>query len=190
MSPILDSIGSVKAYGWGRFASPPGNFDSIATFTVSSSPQTSFDFTSIPSTFTHLQLRYTARNTSENRFVRIRFNNDTTASNYFYHVANGTGSTITAGYENNAMYGPRVNSTTSTDAFGIGIVDILDYRNTSKNTTIRGYGGFDRNGAGDIDFLGGVWMNTSAITSIQLDAVVGNYAQYSQFALYGIKVAT
>jgi len=32
-----------------------------------------------------------------------------------------------------------------------------------------------------------LWMNTAAISSIQLVPELGNFKQYSQFALYGIR---
>jgi hypothetical protein len=49
--------------------------------------------------------------------------------------------------------------------------------------------GCDANGSGFVEFNSGVWMNTAAITSIQLLANVSGYSwkQYSSFALYGVK---
>ena len=54
MSPILESIGSVKGFGWGSFSIPP-SFESIATVTVASNAY-SVDFTSIPQTYNSLQI--------------------------------------------------------------------------------------------------------------------------------------
>ena len=165
-----------------------GDFESIATVTVGAGGAASVEFTSIPATYTHLQLRYIARNNAENRFVRIRFNGNTTASDYVYHVLNGTGAATTAGYENDGMYAPRVSYAANT--FGAGVVDILDYTNTNKYKTIRGLGGHDDNGSGNVDFLSGFYKaNTNAITSIQITFANGTYQQYSHFALYGIRSA-
>lgn len=165
------------------------SFESIATVSVGSGGSSTVEFTSIPSTYTHLQLRYMARNSSANYFVRIGFNNNTTATDYAYHILNGTGSSITTGYENNYSYAPRVYSGSPTQVFGVGVVDILDYANTNKNKTFRGLGGFDANGSGELDFISGLWMKTNAITSIQISAYAGSYQQYSHFALYGCKSA-
>jgi hypothetical protein len=67
-------------------------------------------------------------------------------------------------------------------------MDILDYANTSKNKTIRMLSGNDRNGSGDIILISGLWASTSAINQIDLRLEsAANFAQYSQFALYGIK---
>ena len=70
------------------------------------------------------------------------------------------------------------------------IVDVLDYANTNKFKTIRNLEGFDVNGSGGLVALtSGLYRSTSAITSIKLTPNAGNYAQYSHFALYGIKGA-
>jgi hypothetical protein len=189
VSPILDSIGSVKAFGWAGAAAGAAagtSYESISTTTLSSSAS-SVTFSSISQTYTHLQLRYIARHSGQNRFVRIRFNGNTTSSNYAYHIINGTGSSVTVGYENDGCYAPRLSYNANT--FGVGVVDILDYTNTNKNTTIRAIGGRDDNGSGDVDFLSGVFLNTAAITSIELTLAAGTYQTYSHFALYGIKAA-
>jgi hypothetical protein len=79
-------------------------------------------------------------------------------------------------------------STGGANVFGTFIIDILDYANTSKYKTQRGLGGADLNGSGYISFNSGNWRNTNAITSISLTPLYGSqFAQYSSFALYGIK---
>ena len=69
------------------------------------------------------------------------------------------------------------------------IVDILDYENTNKNKTIRSLAGLDLNGSGGrIEFCSSLWMSSAAITSVKVDNFAGgNIAQYSSFALYGVK---
>jgi hypothetical protein len=67
------------------------------------------------------------------------------------------------------------------------VIDILDYANVNKYTTIRVLGGADLNGSGAINLVSGLWMNTAAVTSFLISADSGNLAQYSSFALYGIK---
>ena len=70
--------------------------------------------------------------------------------------------------------------------FGTGIIDILDYADTSKYKTVRTLFGYDANGSGYIAFSSNLWQSTSAITSITMTPVNG-IAEYSSFALYGIK---
>ena len=60
MSPITELIGGAKAYGWGSFAAV-GDFESIATVTVNGTSQNSITFSSIPATYTHLQIRTIAK---------------------------------------------------------------------------------------------------------------------------------
>jgi hypothetical protein len=73
-------------------------------------------------------------------------------------------------------------------AFGANIIDILDYANTNKYKTTRTLSGGDNNGSGFVQFMSGNWRNTNAVTSIDIFQVDGDtIAEYSQFALYGIK---
>jgi hypothetical protein len=66
-------------------------------------------------------------------------------------------------------------------------MDILDYANTNKYKTTRTLIGRDRNGAGIMLFHSGLYQSTNAITSLKFFPSTGNFAQYTQFALYGIK---
>jgi hypothetical protein len=169
------------------------SYESIATYTVGGTAQDSIEFTSIPSTFTHLQLRYIARTnrTEVDDGFWIQMNGDTTAANYKYHYVAGSGSITYGGNdpEINVPYVAAANS--SANIFGVGICDILDYRNTNKNTTVRILGGNDGNGAATwVALNSGVWLNTAAVTSLKIKTnALGDFVQYSQFALYGIKGA-
>ena len=49
-------------------------------------------------------------------------------------------------------------------------------------------GGCD-NSSMRMQFNSGLWMNTNAITSVKIFPGDGNWVQYTQFALYGIKGA-
>jgi len=172
-----------------------GDFESIATVSVGSGGSTSIDFTSISSTYTHLQLRYIARVTdTPNAFDInfIRFNSDT-GSNYAYHYLTGTGSAANAGAgvsQTSTWGGIWPYNGTTASAFGAGVIDILDYANTNKYKTIRVLSGSDVNGAGEMFYNSGLWMSSSAITSINIKPVgTKTYSQYSHFALYGIRSA-
>ena len=193
MSPILDSIGSVKGFGFGAFVSVPNSFESIATVSVSTA-QAEIEFTSIPATYTHLQIRGIARvsRSTTATYLRLRFNNDATTA-YSYHGVSGNGSTTgtDAGASQDFIETLRFpGATSSANIFGAIVIDILDYANTSKYKTARLLGGADQNGSGEIWFHSGNWRNTTAISSIKLlEAVTGDFVQYSHFALYGIKGA-
>jgi hypothetical protein len=163
-----------------------GSFESIATQTPSG--VNSFSFNSIPSTYKHLQLRYITSNTTAAYYVIVQFNSDT-ASNYTDHQMTTNGSTVITGNDvtNTGIYLPR-NSASST-AFAAGVVDVLDYSNTSKTKVIRGVGGYETNFASgaSVDFMSGSWQNTAAINSIRISVFADNFRNGSHFALYGIK---
>jgi hypothetical protein len=171
-------------------------FDSIQTVTVGSGGVSSVTFSSIPGTYTHLQIRGIARtNTgggSSTVGLEMRFNSDTGANYTSNHVLYGTGSSALAAASGTSMdLGSVVNSPQSSataNSFGVVVADILDYANTNKYKTVRGLGGYDGNDTnGIVTFRSFAWMNTSAITSITFSASTRDIAQYSSLALYGIK---
>lgn len=174
---------------FGSAAGGGTSYESIATVTVGAGGSSSIDFTSIPSTFKHLQIRYISRNAAVTDTTYIRFNGDT-GSNYAFHAIKGDGSStgIAASPSQTRSELPFVSYSGATaNAFGAGVLDLLDYANTSKYKTARTLGGADLNGSGAINFFSTLWQSTSAVTSISIYASSGNIAQYSSFALYGIK---
>ena len=165
------------------------SYESIATSTVAAS-ETSIIFTSIPNTYKSLQIRYLAkRNDALNTSTcSIQFNSDT-ATNYVIHEVNGNGTAAAASANTarTAIGTQYVTGTTPTNIWGVGIIDILDYASTTKNKTVKSFSGGDVNGVGGIVVVGsGLWLSTSAITSITL-AVGSNWVNGSTFALYGTK---
>ena len=165
-------------------------FESIASATGTGSSGT-ITFSSIPGTYRHLQIRYIARGDTVANTVglNMQFNSDT-GSNYTYHRLEGDGaSTFAAGgaSQTNTQLGTVTAASATANIMGVGIVDIHDYASTSKYKTARMFGAQDRNGAGNILLRSGLWMSTSAITSITITTSLGNFTTTSQFALYGIK---
>jgi hypothetical protein len=172
------------------------SFESIATVSVGSGNSSTITFSSIPSTYTHLQLRAIGRNTATGTGsldTYMRFNGDTGSNYRAYNQLAGDGSTASAargGVE--ALIGPfyHLKDGNTASIYGALILDILDYANTNKNKVTRGISGQDLNGSGHIHFKSGMWMSTAAITSITLTVEGSNsFKQYSHFALYGIKGA-
>jgi len=170
----------------------PTDYDSIATVTLGST-QSSITFSSIPSTYTHLQMRFMSRDNraSSANGVRMRFNGDS-GNNYSWHYLIGNGSATAAGAaaSNDAFYvGEEPANSAPADIFSVGIVDILDYTNTSKNKTIKSLQGYDTSSSnGAAEYWSGTWYNTSAVNSLTVFFDGSASAiQYSQFALYGVK---
>jgi len=186
MAPILGIYASQIS---GHLFAPSGAYDSIATTTVGSGGASSITFSSIPSTYTHLQIRAITKNTSSSNFAAMRFNSDT-ASNYSAHYLDGDGASATAGAASNydRSYFGYTSTSSQTNIFGVSVIDILDYANTNKFKTVRGLTGVDVNGSGGyIELNSSSWRSTSAITNINIFFSSNNFAEYSSFALYGIK---
>jgi len=176
----------------GNYPRVTSSYESIATVTVGAGGSSTVTFSSIPSTFKHLQIRGLARVTGSvvQNGTKVQFNSDTGA-NYTYHTLYGTGSSAIAYGEantNQSFMDKFAGASASSNVFGAIVCDVLDYLDTNKYKTSRSLGGVDNNGSGVIHLTSGVWRNTNAITSITLSPFDGfSYVQYSHFALYGIK---
>jgi hypothetical protein len=145
------------------------------------------DFTSIPQTYTHLQLRVWGRGTFNNGggglsvvfgfsgyspLYRHRISgNGSSANNQVYSSSFGSAGTV-----------PDVNADAS--IWGSNIFDILDYTSTVKNKTLRYIGGFDRNGSGEVSF-GSSLASGGAISNLSL-TTDGNWVAGTRIDLYGI----
>ena len=168
------------------------SFESIATTNITTNTA-SVTFSSIPTTYKHLQIRMFGRTDRASALdgFRIQFNNNTTTSDYRSHFLGGNGSSAFSGDEGGTagVVNQRFSGATATASmFGVSIIDILDYANTNKHKTVRCLGGSDQNGSGEVYLTSGVWMNSAAINEIDIVPNVGsNFVQYSSFALYGIK---
>jgi len=172
-----------------------GSYYPLGEFTLSAA-QANVEFTNIPQTYTHLQIRalaQTSRGTYGVDSLRFQFNGDT-AGNYSWHHLRGDGSTpeSAAGTSTSYMEAQRILGTTTGGSYGGLIIDILDYRNTDKYRTTRTIGGVDVNGTvggigGAAVFASGNWRNDAdPITSIKLYGDAANFTANTTFALYGV----
>jgi len=185
--------GSIASSITGRLVTYLPAYDSIATVTVATA-QSTISFTSIPATYKHLQLRFIGRSTrsATQGYVIANFNSDT-GSNYAYHTLESDGSNPYGNGSGAVSYPtlweiPGANATSN--IFGAGVVDILDYANTNKYKTIRALQGDDKNGSGRTYLSSGLWCSATAINAITLTEYNGqNFEPYSRFALYGIRGA-
>jgi hypothetical protein len=148
-------------------------------------------FTSIPQTFTHLQIRMNNRDafTSTPSYTYMRFNGDAgnTANN---HSLSGNGATASAAANQiNANYVitiPFPGTNDLANVFGATVIDIFDYTNTNKFKTAKALSGYDLNGSGRVGIYSGVWRNTNAITSIGIGSAYQEDAAGFRADLYGI----
>lgn len=163
-------------------------FESIATTTVGGGGAASVTFSSIPATYTHLQIRAidVEGTGSDYTYTTLRFNSDS-GSNYTRHQLLGNG-TSASSYGAGSLTGISANIGSLKAGYFSGIViDILDYANTNKYKTLRSLSGTDQNGAGFVALMSGLWQSTSAINTVTFTPGTATFSQYSSFALYGIK---
>jgi hypothetical protein len=200
MSPILGIIAS----SFRSAAGPKGAYDALATVTVPSGGLASITFAAIPNTYKHLQIRYTGYSTRTNlpldtyEFRAGTGSIDTTAS-YSYHnlYGDGTSAGATAAASATTIQPVFCVGTlfTSNPKSGAGVIDLLDYANTSKFKTMRFLGGFDNNGTqgsgtqygGRIGLTSGLWQKTTAIDTLTMFPTNGSWGQDTQITLYGIR---
>ena len=167
--------------------------EAIAT-TYLEADAASVTFSSIPTTYEHLQVRGSHRAAGSS------------GGQAFYIELNATAGT---GYSSHTMVGANTNalgqSTTGeayikiydgihgvfaeTAEYATIILDVLDYRNANKNTTVQlfmqdalTYGTDSR-----MTFGSGSWDSTDAITQIKFTPSNGNIVRGSEYTLYGIQ---
>jgi hypothetical protein len=192
MTPILGILDSAK-YG----ALHAGNYYSIATATVTSGgvASGSLQFTSIPQTFTHLQIRaFASKASSGGSALNLAFNTDNgTQSNYNSHFILANGSTVSAGTINSgsaytSCYGGWNTYMSNSNMYSVSITDILDYTNTNKYKTVRALSGNDANGSGAVFYASGLYLSTNAINTITFfNEGSEAFSPGTVIALYGVK---
>ena len=180
LNTIFGSLSDGAAAGGGA------SYDSISTVTVGSGGTSSITFSSIPSTYTHLQLRVITGSNPGGYNSGLRFNSDS-GSNYYGHAMYGSGTTKGGFSLGSQTFASISFNGISNTEFSPTVVNILDYTNTNKNKVIRSLTGRDNNASGDIYLMSGYWSNTAAITDITIVAPSATFIEYSSFALYGIK---
>jgi len=164
----------------------------IASSTLGSAG-TGVDFTSIPQTFTHLEMRCFLKSQSANNDFSIGANGSFAITNSSSHSLWGNGSTAASGSWTSQNY-VSLTATTSLTSFpsgsvGAAIISILDYTNTNKTKVIRALYASDQNGAGFAALNSGMLNTTSAITAFNIFNGY-NWAAGSRFDLYGITTST
>lgn len=188
MSFILLGILNSQAAGAGG----AGAYDLLET-TVLTSSASSVSFTGLDSytDYKHLQIRMTAQSdrASTSDTIELTFNSDTSSS-YRSHHLRGNGSSVASFEINSTPMQLPVNmpgASSNTDGFGAGILDILDFSSSNKNTTVRALSGYAI-AANYIALGSGGYFNTNAVTDIAFALVAGNnFGTGSRFSLYGIK---
>ena len=170
-----------------------GAFDLLETTTLTSSASSvTFSGLGAYSDYKHLQIRWVGRGDASVTYsnAAMRVNGDA-GSNYAKHDLRGDGSSVSSNgsaggssfYIGNVPFG-----SSTANAFGAAVIDILDFASTSKNTTFRVLSGDTI--APQVTLSSGLYVSTSAVTSVTMFAsfTAGrNWDTNSRFSLYGSK---
>ena len=155
----------------------------------------SVTFSSIPSTFTDLVLKISARGGDAQTYeiINLRFNGSEVA-NYSNTTLLGSGSTVTSfrDVDDNSVTLRILNGNTSTaNTFGSMEIYIPSYTALIYKP-VSSFGASESNATSPIYMatIAGLWRNTSTITSIFIRPNSGNgWLTGSSFYLYGISNA-
>ena len=165
-------------------------FTKIASVSVGSGGASSIDFTSIPSTYTDLCVKISARyDQSSDNAVYLRFNSNSGA-NYSYRYLYGSGAaaaSATASGDTRANAGIAVASSYTASTFSNSEIYVPNYAG-STNKSFSADNVQENNATTAFSTLvAGLWSQTTAITAVNLFPASGNFVQYSTAVLYGIK---
>jgi hypothetical protein len=171
------------------------DYDLIATAITSTATQ--LVISNIPQNYKHLQLRIITRADSAVTTSVLGFQiNSDAGANYGYgsHAIKGNGTSVTS-YNGGGTGYPTVRcfdipgASSSSDVWGSGIIDILDYSSTTKNKTVKSFGGVALSGINSISLVSGVWFSTAAITRLQINTSSTPFliSPGTEARLYGIR---
>lgn len=165
------------------FSSGPSDYELISTQTLSADAAT-VTFNSIPQTYTHLQLRVSARGSAAANYAALEAIFNGVAGYYTRHVIYNAQSQFES--TSKARLADITYANAAAQAFGPAIIDFPYYTKSTKNISWK-----SRYGSADISFVGFTtgmdYMQPQAISSITLYALNSNLVAGSRFSLYGIK---
>lgn len=166
-------------------------FHKLATITVGAGGASSIDFTSIPGTYTDLQIMASLRDNTGavGKDYKIEFNSNT--SSYTYRRMYGDGGAVNTDYASTSQALTIDSATSTAGTFSNCLIYIPNYAGSRSKSwsadTVTENNTTGTNSA-YINFYVGMWNNSSAITSISLKPISGSptIQQYSTVTLYGI----
>jgi hypothetical protein len=165
-------------------------YDPIANVTVGNGGASSIDFTSIPATYTDINVLLCVRGTDTGLRTDIKMTFNGSSSSYSgveVRDADGTVSSTTSNTAYVDMW--RINGTSTTaSTFTNHFLYIPNYASSNyKSFLIDDVLENSSTTSFYLGFAAGLWSNSSAINQITFTCGTGNFAQYSTATLYGIK---
>ena len=162
----------------------------IASSTVGAGGAATITFSSIPSTYTDLVIKLSARNSaaagSNWAWVGVRLNGSTSSYTWRQLYGNGSG-TGSGNGSADPLAGYATDAAVTANTFSNSETYIPNYA-SSNYKSMSNDAVTENNATSAINsFFATLWSNTSAVSSITLALETGNFAQYSTAYLYGIK---
>jgi hypothetical protein len=205
LSSASISTGAKRSKFWDQSSYLIGDFDAIATTTLSS-PAASITFGSggtIPQGYKHLRVHMVGRTTHTTTDNNIYgwFNGDDGISNGNYHygyyfgsvptvgAASNVGAGTTAWTQNFMVVGRTTGGNSTSSTFGVAIWDIFDYSDSNKYKFGQSLMAQTQNGNATAYLLkmSSLWENNNPVTSIKLQTADGNFETGTVVTLFGIK---
>ena len=162
----------------------------IQTITIGSGGSASIDFTSIPGTYTDLQLVVSGRSTAAVSAANISLTFNGSATGYSTRNIWGNGSAVQNDSSSTSfLYGSVAVSGASATAsvFGNSSFYIPNYAGSNNKSVSMDFVTENNATTAYNVLVAGLWSNTAAITQITMVLNTGNFAEYSSASLYGIK---
>jgi len=162
----------------------------ISSVTVGSGGAANIDFTSIPSTYTDLCVKISARSNNSDvfEFNSVKFNNSSVG--YSHRRLRGNGSTASSGTNSSLDIEMSNGNTATSSTFGNVEMYIPNYAG-SNNKSLSADGVSENNNTTAFASLNaGLWSNSAAINQVTIAPLIGTlWLQYSTAYLYGISNA-
>lgn len=160
----------------------------IQTVTVGAGGAANITFSSIPQTYTDLYLVLSLRDSSGGTgYSESYLKPNSSGSSFTSRQLFGDGSTAASFYQTDLIRLWNNGNGNTANAFGSIAVYIPNYT-SSSNKSVSADSVTEGNITGQGQFISAsLWSNTSAITSLEIDANGANtFVQYSSASLYGI----
>jgi hypothetical protein len=165
----------------------PNTFVKIATVTVSSGGAATMAFTSIPSTYTDLCVKISARTNRTNIADSILASLNGSSANFTWRLLEGDGAGVYSVSGSTGLVGVATAANATASTFSNCEFYIPNYAG-STNKSISVDSVIEQNATtAYLDLNAVLWSNTAAINSITLSSSnSADFVQYSTATLYGI----
>ena len=165
-------------------------YEAIATVTVGSGGANAIDFTSIPQTYTDLNIKISSRATGSAASWNFKITFNGASSGYSGKILYGSGSAAASFNGTSGFFDGIYMSAATATANTFGTVDLYipNYAGSNYKSISTDSAAESNAAAVFMSIQAGLYSSTSAITSIKIQAEpTSDLAEYSTATLYGIK---